>query len=156
MEFGHASTFAVTIKNGAIEEYGCQLLSKIDYYGICEVEFVFDIRDGEYKFLEVNPRVWGWHTLAKRAGLNLPYMLFCDINNTSIQVKDYDENIKWIRLLTDIPTSILYIKKKYLSLHEYMHSLKGEKEYAVFSWHDPLPFITELLLIPYYSKKRGF
>lgn len=156
LEFGHASTFAHTIKNREIEEFGCQLLSKIDYYGICEVEFVFDIRDGKYKFLEVNPRVWGWHTLAKRAGLNLPYMLFCDINQLSIQVNDYNENIKWIRLLTDVPTSFLYIKKKYLSLYEYLLSLKGEKEYAVFSWHDPLPFITELLLIPYYSKKRGF
>jgi len=43
-----------------------------------------------------------------------------------------------------------------LSLKEYFRSLKGKKEYAVWSLGDPLPFIIEVLLAPYFYFKRGF
>ena len=74
MDFGHASTFAELVKIPEIQQIAEKFLSLIDYYGICEVEFIQDPRDGKYKLIEVNPRVWGWHTLAIAAGVDLPYL----------------------------------------------------------------------------------
>jgi len=37
-----------------------------------------------------------------------------------------------------------------------LDSLKGEREFAVLSLKDPLPFVIELLLLPYLWRKRGF
>jgi predicted ATP-grasp superfamily ATP-dependent carboligase len=36
-----------------------------------------------------------------------------------------------------------------MSIKEYLSSIKGEKELAVFSIDDPLPYIAETLLLPY-------
>ena len=49
---------------------------ELGFDGLVEVEFKRDPRDGELKLLDINPRVWGWHTLAQRAGVDFPYLLW--------------------------------------------------------------------------------
>ena len=63
---------------------------------------------------------------------------------------------KWVHLLTDIPTAVQEIWHGKLSVGAYIQSMRGSKEFAVLSLSDPLPVIMELLLIPYYARKRGF
>jgi len=156
MDFGHASTFVETINIPLLEQIGTQFLTAINYYGIAEVEFKQDPRDGEYKLLEVNPRIWGWHSLSRRAGMSLPYALFQDICDKEINENGFEEGVKWIRLTTDLPTSIGEILKGNLTLKNYLYSLKGKKEFAVLSLKDPLPIIMELLLLPYFWIRKGF
>jgi len=156
MDFGQASTFAETIHLPELETLGISILSAMNYYGICEVEFIQDPRDHIYKFLEVNPRVWGWHTLAIRAGVNLPYLLYLDMINKQVANGCYKKGVKWVRLTTDLPTVASEICKGRMGVRDYLHSMKGEKEFAVLSLDDPLPFIGEFFLIPYLWKKRGF
>jgi D-aspartate ligase len=76
MDFGHATTFAESVNVPELEALALKFLDAIKYFGLAEVEFMFDNRDQSYKFIEMNGRPWGWHTLAKAAGVNLPYMLF--------------------------------------------------------------------------------
>ena len=76
MDFGKATTFAVSLKDPYLEDMAVNLLKEIGYFGIAEVEFMRDDKDGLYKLLEINGRPWGWHTLLKASGINLPYMLF--------------------------------------------------------------------------------
>lgn len=156
MDLGHASTFAETVSIPELETLGSRFLSRIGYEGIAEVEFKQDPRDGQYKFLEVNTRVWGWHTLAIRAGINLPYLLFRHTLGESIRSSKFKEGIKWVRLLTDIPTVLSEIRKRKLSITNYFKSLKGPKEFAVLSGRDPFPFLAELFLLPYLYYKRGY
>jgi predicted ATP-grasp superfamily ATP-dependent carboligase len=68
----------------------------------------------------------------------------------------FREGAKWVHLLTDIPTAALEIWHGRLSLHDYLRSMRGSKEFAVLSLDDPLPVIMELLLVPYYASRRGF
>jgi D-aspartate ligase len=156
MDFGHASTFAETVSIGEIKELGERFLSAIHYYGLCEVEFIQDPRDWQFKFLEVNPRIWGWHTLAIRSGVNLPYMVYRDMLHQTIPPWEFKAGIKWIHLMTDIPTVLGEIIRGRLNITNYLQSLKGEKEYAVWAKDDPLPFLCEIILLPYLFMKRGF
>jgi len=156
MDFGHATTYAVTQDIPILETLGQKILSAMHFYGICEVEFIRDPRDGIFKFLEINPRIWGWHTIAIRAGVNLPYLLYLDQIGIEKRVSDFRKGVKWIREITDIPTAFLQIWKRKMSIQEYLTSLKGEKELAVFCWDDPFPFLGELLRLPYLLKQRGF
>ena len=156
MDFGQASTYAETVDIPVLEELGERFLSAIDYYGLCEVEFIEDPRDGTFKFLEVNPRIWGWHTLAIRAGVNLPYMVYLDRVDKALEPVDFQRGVKWVRLTTDVPTVAAEILKGRMRLNDYFRSLRGEKEFAVISMNDPLPFIGELFLLPYLALKRGF
>jgi D-aspartate ligase len=156
MDFGQATTFAETVRIPELEDMGSAFLARIGYYGLAEVEFMFDTRDGLYKFLEVNARVWGWHTLAIGAGIDLPYVLYRDLIGQPIKVPPFGADVKWIRLITDVPTVMSEMIKGRMSLQDYLRSLKGKKELAVLSADDPLPFCAEILMIPYLWLKRGF
>src|SRR5207245_10693964 len=77
-EFGRASTFVETIELPLLEQLSERFLRAIDYYGLVELEYKLDPRNGEYKLLDVNARTWGYHTLGPGAGVDFPYMLFAD------------------------------------------------------------------------------
>jgi len=65
-------------------------------------------------------------------------------------------HLKWIRLTTDIPTVLGEIMKGRMRFKDYAASMKGDKTFAVFSKSDPLPFLAELVLLPYLAIKKGF
>jgi D-aspartate ligase len=60
-------------------EDSLHLLKVCDFTGISQVEFKRDPRDGQYKLMEINPRLWMWHTLAAACGVNLPYIAYLDL-----------------------------------------------------------------------------
>jgi len=156
MDFGHASTFAELVDIPEIRSIAERFLGLIGYYGFAEVEFMRDPRDGDYKLIEVNPRVWGWHTIAIASGLDLPYLLYQDMIGEQMDVRPPMKDMKWVRLATDIPTVLCEIIKGHLTIGDYLKSMKGKKEFAVFSLNDPLPFLAEVVLLPYLWIKRGF
>lgn len=156
MDFGHATTYAETVDIPEMRAIAEKFLGLIDYYGIAEVEFMNDPRDGTWKLIEVNPRVWGWHTLAIAAGADLPYLLYRDMLGEELEADAPLRHMKWVRLVTDIPTVFLEIARGRMKISEYLRSMKGQKEYAVFSKDDPLPFFAEIAMLPYLWIKRGF
>lgn len=156
MDFGHATTYAVSVNKPELFDMGNKILKAIGYRGIAEVEFMWDDREKVFKFIEINGRFWGWHTLAREAGINFPYILYKHMLGQVITAKEAEINAKWVRLLTDLPTVFQEIIKGRFTLKEYFYSMKGKKRFAVFSINDPLPFFIEILLIPYLWIKRGF
>jgi len=155
MDFGKASTFVELCEIPEIYELGTKLLKTIDYYGLSEVEFKKDSRDGKYKLLEINPRTWKWHTIALKAGINLPYLVYTDMI-----LKDSDKNeikinhAKWIDIYTDSYICLKEMLKRKMSFKNYFKSLNGEKTDAVLSFGDLKPFIMETILLPYLWRKR--
>jgi D-aspartate ligase len=156
MDFGRATTFAYTCKVPELEELAVRILKEMNYYGLSEVEFMYDDNDGTYKLLEINARTWGWHTLGSKAGVNFSAFLFMDMNHQSFSFNGFEENVKWIRMLTDVPIVISEMYKKRLRLADYFDSIRGKKQFAVFSKKDPLPAVMEVLLAPYFWYKRGW
>jgi D-aspartate ligase len=156
MDFGRATTYAEAVDIPELEEIARKFLGAMGYYGLSEVEFMLDPRDGRYKLIEINARPWGWHTLALGAGVNLAYLLYQDMLGEKVKTDGFDKNTKWLRITTDVPTVIGEILSGRISIHSYFCSLKGKKQLAVLSMKDPLPFVMELLLLPYLWKKRGF
>jgi D-aspartate ligase len=56
-----------------------QLLDGFGYHGISQVEFKRDVRDGRFKLMEINPRLWQWHGLAAACGVDLPRIAYADL-----------------------------------------------------------------------------
>jgi predicted ATP-grasp superfamily ATP-dependent carboligase len=155
-EFGRASTFVETVDSPQIEEFSVRFLRAINYYGLVELEYKLDPRDGQYKLLDVNGRTWGYHTLGLAAGVDFPALLFADQLGESLQPCRGRVGVNWIRLVTDIPTGVLEIIKRRHSWRKYLSSLKHVDVEAVFSLQDPLPGLVEVALLPYLWVKRGF
>ena len=62
-----------------VVDAGLRLLAALDFRGLSQVEFKRDPRDGRYKLMEVNPRLFQWHGLAAACGVDLPRLAYCDL-----------------------------------------------------------------------------
>jgi D-aspartate ligase len=154
-DFGRASTFVETVGLGSLEEPSVRFLRAIGYYGLVELEYKLDPRDGEFKLLDVNARTWGYHSVGRAAGVDFPYLLFCDqLGDETPRVRGRP-GVRWIRLVTDVPNALVDMRARRVRPREYLASLRGVDTEAVFSVRDPLPGIYELALLPYLFFKRG-
>lgn len=155
-EFGRASTFVETIDAQPVEDLSRRLLAHIGFDGLVELEYKLDPRSGEFKLLDFNARTWGYHTIAPKAGVDFPYLLFRRQLKQPVQQQRALTGVRWVRLLTDLPTAIVEIAGGRLGTRDYLRSLRSAHVEAVFSREDPLPGLAELALLPYLSVKRGF
>jgi D-aspartate ligase len=56
-----------------------RLLKSFEFHGLSQVEFKRDARDGRFKLMEINPRLWQWHGLATACGVDLPRIAYADL-----------------------------------------------------------------------------
>jgi D-aspartate ligase len=154
-DFGRASTFVETVELPSLEEPSVRFLRAIGYYGLVELEYKLDPRDGEYKLLDVNARTWGYHSVGPAAGVDFPYLLFRDQLGDEISRVRGRPGVRWIRLVTDVPNALVDMRAGRLRARDYLSSLRGVDTEAVFSVRDPLPGMYELALLPYLFFKRG-
>ena len=62
-----------------VVDQGLRFLRKLGHVGLSQVEFKRDSRDGSYRLMEVNPRLWQWHGLATACGVDLPRIAYEDL-----------------------------------------------------------------------------
>ena len=154
-DFGVASTYVETISLPELAKPSCRFLAAIDYYGLVELEYKRDPRDGVCKLLDVNARTWGYHSLGGPAGVDFPYLLFRDQLGAPVEEAQARPGVRWIRLSTDVPNALRDIRAGRLRPEEYLRSLRGVHAEAVFSVKDPLPGLYEIALLPYLAVKHG-
>lgn len=144
MDFGRASTFVETIEAPEVEEPARRILRALRFDGIVELEFKRDPRDGKLKLLDINPRVWGWHTLGRGAGVDFPYLLWRMVHGERVETVRGRAGVRWVRALTDVPTALGAIRRGTLSPFDYLWTLRPPIECAIFAFDDPLPALLEL------------
>ncbi|HWZ81699.1 MAG TPA: hypothetical protein VNW47_03695 [Terriglobales bacterium] len=153
-EFGRAATYVETVEMPEVEELSERFLKSIDYYGLVEVEFKQDPRDGQFKLLDVNARTWGFHSIGAPAGVDFAYLLFADQTGDLPDPSRGRPGVGWLRLVTDLPTAASDLWRGHMSLNSYWHSLRSTRVESVFSSEDPLPSIAEILMLPYLITKK--
>ncbi len=154
-DFGRASTYVETISLPELAAPSCRFLTAIGYYGLVELEYKRDPRDGVCKLLDVNARTWGYHSLGRAAGVDFPYLLFRDQIGAPVEEAHARPGVRWIRLSTDVPNALRDIRAGRLRSGDYLRSLRGVHTEAVFSLRDPGPGLYEIALLPYLAVKRG-
>lgn len=153
-EFGRAATYVESIELPVIEEFSERLLKAIDYYGLVEIEFKQDPRDGQYKLLDVNARTWGFHALGRVAGVDFPYLLFADQTGLPVDTSRGIPGVGWLRLVTDVPAALSEIVRGGLGVGAYVDSLRKTRVESVFASTDPMPSIAEMVLLPYLAFRK--
>jgi D-aspartate ligase len=153
-EFGRAATYVETIEHPEVEELSERFLKAINYYGLVEVEFKQDPRDGQLKMLDVNARTWGFHSLGVPAGVDFPYLLYADQIGRSVESCRAKAGVGWLRAVTDVPTVVSDLWARELSMRSYLKSLRNTRTESVFCLRDPLPTLAEVLMLPYLVAKK--
>jgi predicted ATP-grasp superfamily ATP-dependent carboligase len=154
IDFGRSSTFVETVEQPHVEEIGQRIVREMRFTGLVEIEFKRDPRSGVYKLLDINPRIWGWHTLGQRAGVDFSYLLWRMTRGESITPVRGRAGARWMRLSTDVLAGLSEYRHGRLSIRNYLKSLCGSVEPAVFAPDDPLPGLLEIPLGAYLVLKR--
>ncbi len=158
IDFGYSSSFVETMEVPEIVAPSRRLLAAIRYTGLVEVEYKLDARNGRYKLLDINPRLWTWATIGARAGTDFPSLLWQMITGKSVPEHTGHIGVRWIRMSTDLPAAIHLIFRGRLSPGEYWRSLRSPVEFSVMALDDPLPGLLDLPLFAYkhfYNKYKS-
>ena len=153
-EFGRAATYVETIDSPEIAEFSERFLKAIEFYGVVEVEYKKDHRDGKYKLLDVNARTWGFQSLGASAGVDFVHLLWADQMGEVVNPSFGRAGVGWLRLLTDVPVALSGMARGHLTLRSYLRSLRKTRVESVFCNDDPLPFLAEFALLPYIIVKK--
>lgn len=81
-----------------VVEQGLALLAALGFHGLSQVEFKRDPRDGSFRLMEVNPRLWQWHGLAAACGVDLPRIAYWDLLGArlpAVRQRPADEGRRW-------------------------------------------------------------
>ena len=154
MIFGNSTTYCHTVNIPQIEQAAKEILYKTHYTGMGEVEFMYDKNTGDYKFLEINTRAWKWHTISNQLGFSFIRAWIEWLNEGKIETNEKQKEAAWCEHLTDTVVVMKEIVHGRMSVHSYLQSMCRKKEFAVWSWIDPLPAIMYLLLSPILYIKR--
>jgi predicted ATP-grasp superfamily ATP-dependent carboligase len=65
-----------TVPAPAIERIGEELLGKLKWHGVAEIDFRWDGQNGAPILIEINPRFWGGLPQAVEAGWDYPHLLY--------------------------------------------------------------------------------
>src|SRR5262249_39643319 len=121
-EFGRAASYVESTELAVVEELSERFLKSIGYYGLVEIEFKHDVKDGQYKLLDVTARPWAFHSMGLPAGVDFPYLLFADQLGLPTERCRAKAGVGWLRLATDVPTALTDILGGHLSLRAYIES----------------------------------
>jgi len=158
IDFGYSSSFVETLDVPEIVAPSRRLLAAIRYTGLVEVEYKRDARDGRYKLLDINPRLWTWSALGGRAGVDFPYLLWQMMVGRPVPEQTGRTGVRWIRMSTDVPAAIHEMLRGRMSLGTYLRSLRGPVKFALMAADDPLPGLLDLPLFAYkhfYNVYKG-
>ena len=156
IDFGYSSSFVETLDVPEIVAPSRRLLAAIRYTGLVEVEYKFDARNGRYKLLDINPRLWTWATLGARAGIDFPYLLWQMLLGLPVQEKVGRADVRWVRMITDVPAAIHEMVRGRLTPGAYVRSLRSPLEFSVMALDDPLPGLVEVPLFAYKHFYNGY
>jgi D-aspartate ligase len=136
--FGHVS-MAVSRWVPELAEAGLRLLHEFGYHGVSQVEFKRDPRDGRYRFMEINPRHWMWHSLATACGVNLSLAAYRDAIGEPYVAPRQTDGPRWVVSLTDARDAFARLRNGEEKLRPWLSSYRGVVVDGLFSVRDPLP-----------------
>jgi predicted ATP-grasp superfamily ATP-dependent carboligase len=144
MDFGRLSTYVESVDEPMVAEEACRLLAATRHTGLIEIEFKLDRRDGRFKVLDANPRIWGWHTLSRRTGPDFVHLLYQMAVGEHVVGQEAPPGRRWVRLDLDLAVAATEVMAGRMRPRDYLASLAGEVESAIFAVDDPLPGVVAL------------
>src|SRR3954453_23909366 len=135
------TTLGVCVPNPDVEATTRRFMKRGGYRGVLDIGYRYDERDGEYKLLDVNPRVGAsFRLFACAGGLDVVLALYLDLTGQPIPPFVPQWGRKWLVENFDASSSVSYYRDGRLTPREWLRSPRGVDELAWFAVGDPAPF----------------
>ena len=117
------------------------IFAALNYTGLGHMDFLHDARDGRFRFLEINPRVWGSIGLARLAGVDLyePYAALArgELVAPDLQLR---EGVMFHHLSREMK----FIRRRPGRLWSFLRDCIDPRVHSDFAWDDPAPHFAGL------------
>jgi len=134
------TTFARSVRNSRLQEQAEKLLQDLSYWGIVDLDYRLDLRDGLFKLVDFNPR------------LGAQFRLFQDEDGRDVvRAQHLDLTGRWEGIqgemversfaveLHDTLAAVSYIRSGDLTFNQWLREIRHVDEYAWIAREDPLP-----------------
>jgi predicted ATP-grasp superfamily ATP-dependent carboligase len=112
----------------------------LQYRGIIDMGYRFDARDGKYKVYDINPRVGATFRLfVDTLGYDVVRAFYLDMTHQGVSPGQIREGRRWIVEDSDLLSSFRYRSDRQLSVRNWIRSLRGIEEGALFAVDDMMP-----------------
>jgi predicted ATP-grasp superfamily ATP-dependent carboligase len=136
------TSLGICLKNPVVEETTLRFMKALGYRGILDIGYRYDARDGQYKLLDVNPRIGcTFRLFVGENGMDTARALYLDLTGQPVPPSTSREGRKWLVEMPDLKSSIEYYRLGKLTLRQWATSFSGVQETAQFAWDDPWPFV---------------
>lgn len=140
--YGGVGAVNVTTKDKNLMRLAEIVIEAFNWTGPAQIEFKYDPRDKVFKFIELNPKLWGTLDLSIKAGYNFPKLILDFVTEGKVYKSlDYKENVKY----TFKYSQALFAKKQLNDIKRidlYPDKAVGAEQYSDFCLSDPLPDIS--------------
>jgi D-aspartate ligase len=148
-----STSLGICEKNEAVEAQTARLMEAVRYRGPLDMGYRFDARGGQYKLLDVNPRIGSTFRLfAAENGLDVSRVLYLHLTQQTIPRSRVREGRKWIVENNDLVSSLRGMREGELTPCGWLRSLRGVQERAWLAWDDLAP----LAMLPLLLRRKQF
>jgi predicted ATP-grasp superfamily ATP-dependent carboligase len=144
--------YGQTEKNDALAAEGRKLILALGYRGLGSLEFKYRQKDGGYYFIEMNTRLPWYNGLFADAGVNLPYLAYCDLVGRQAEAKAANapppqrDGTTWVGY-HNYAACFREIKPQHsLSRMTFLGHVARAKSYGWWNSADPKPFLASGVL----------
>jgi predicted ATP-grasp superfamily ATP-dependent carboligase len=136
------TSLGICLKNDTVIRTTTEFMQAIGYCGILDIGYRWDMRDGRYRVLDINPRIGcTFRLFAASDGMDVARALYLDLTGQQVPSTEVANGRKWLVEDFDLFSAFGSWRKDGLSLKDWIRSLAGVEEAACFALDDPLPFL---------------
>jgi predicted ATP-grasp superfamily ATP-dependent carboligase len=136
------TALGVCLPNPAIESATKTLVRAVGYKGILDIGYRYDARDGQYKLLDVNPRLGATFRLfVGHNGMDVARAEYLHFTGQQVPVSNISAGRKWILEDADLVSCVQYYRDGALNLRGWLGSYRGIQECAWYAADDIVPFL---------------
>jgi D-aspartate ligase len=127
------TSLGICLDNETVAKTTAQFMKAISYRGILDIGYRYDIRDRQYKVLDVNPRIGCTFRLFAAGDLDVARALYLDMTGQPVPSVRIAEGRKWLVEDFDMFSALRSWREGDLTLKGWISSMRGVQETACFA-----------------------
>jgi predicted ATP-grasp superfamily ATP-dependent carboligase len=138
--YSGSTTLGVCLRNDMVDDLSRSFMKSVGYRGILDVGYRYDARDGQFKVLDVNPRIGATFRLfVGDNGLDVARAFYLDMTGQPVPASRPCEGRKWLVEDRDFASSLRYWRDGNLTFGRWLTSFGEVREAAYVTGDDIVP-----------------